>query len=115
MMVDALDDGMQTMRSNHSDMNAIFGDVFRVGRDELSWPVGGGSQTPEGMATLRSANFNEERPDHTRWGYGGQTSTEVVVLSKPIGASRSLQSGRVIAKTLPTIGTRQRNFSAKLR
>ena len=54
------------------------------GRDELSWPVGGGSQTPEGMATLRSVNFNEEKPDHTRWGYGGQTSTEVVVLSKPI-------------------------------
>ena len=72
------------MRSNHNGMSATFGDVFRVGRDELSWPVGGGSQTPEGMATLRSVNFNEERPDHTRWGYGGQTSTEVVVLSKPI-------------------------------
>jgi len=29
-------------------------------------------------------NFGDERPDHTRWGQGGQTSTEVVVLSKPI-------------------------------
>jgi acyl-homoserine lactone acylase PvdQ len=84
MMVAAFDDGMQTMRSNHGNLNAVFGDVFRVGRDELSWPVGGGSQIPEGMATLRSTNFSEERPDHTRWGYGGQTSTEVVVLSKPI-------------------------------
>ncbi len=84
LMVDSLADGMRTMKANHGGLDAVFGDVFRVGRDELSWPVGGGSQIPEGMATLRSTNFSEERADHTRWGYGGQTSTEVVVLSKPI-------------------------------
>ncbi|MEP7272188.1 MAG: penicillin acylase family protein [Acidobacteriota bacterium] len=84
MMVAALDEGMRIMRTNHGNLNTVFGDVFRVGRDEVSWPVGGGSQIPEGMATLRSTNFSEEKADHTRWGYGGQTSTEVVVLSKPI-------------------------------
>ena len=72
------------MRANHGNINAVFGAVFRVGRDEMSWPVSGGSQLPEGMATLRSVNFGEARADHTRWGFGGQTSTEVVVLSKPI-------------------------------
>jgi hypothetical protein len=46
--------------------------------------VGGGSLLPEGMATLRSIGFGAERNDHTRWGERGQTSTEVVVLSKPI-------------------------------
>ncbi len=84
LMVDALEEGMKTMKSNHGSLAAVFGDVFRVGRDEKSWPVGGGSQTAEGMATLRSANFTAERADHTRWGTGGQTSTEVVILSKPI-------------------------------
>ena len=83
-MVDALIEGMRAMQANHGGMNATFGDVFRVGRDEMSWPVGGGSLSPEGMATLRSVNFNEPKSDHKRWGYGGQTSTEVVVLSKPI-------------------------------
>ena len=84
LLVEALAEAAKRMRSNHKDLNAVFGDVFRVGRDEKSWPVGGGSLLPEGMATLRSANFNPEREDHTRWGYGGQTSTEVIVLSKPI-------------------------------
>jgi len=83
-LVEALVRGMKTMRANHGRMDAVFGDVFRVGRDEKSWPVGGGSLTREGMATLRAVNFGDERADHTRWGQGGQTSTEVVVLSKPI-------------------------------
>ena len=84
LLIEALAEAAKRMRTNHQNLNAVFGDVFRVGRDEKSWPVGGGSLLPEGMATLRSVNFNPEREDHTRWGYGGQTSTEVIVLSKPI-------------------------------
>ncbi|MBK9705490.1 MAG: penicillin acylase family protein [Acidobacteria bacterium] len=85
-LVDALADAMKRMRSTHSRIDLVYGDYFRVGRDELSWPVGGGTLIPEGMATLRSIGFGEERPDHTRWGgpSSGQSSTEVVVLSKPI-------------------------------
>jgi acyl-homoserine lactone acylase PvdQ len=84
LLVEALAEAMKRMRANHNRLDAVYGDIFRVGRDDVSWPVGGGSLLAEGMATLRSANFGEERADHTRWGFGGQTSTQVVVLSKPI-------------------------------
>ncbi|MFN0119862.1 MAG: penicillin acylase family protein, partial [Blastocatellia bacterium] len=85
-LVDALAAGMQAMRASHGHLRAVFGDYFRVGRDDKSWPVGGGSLLPEGMATLRSIGFGPERPDHTRWGgpSSGQSSTQVIVLSKPI-------------------------------
>ena len=36
------------------------------------------------MATPRAIGFGPERPDHTRWGQAGQTSTQVVVLTRPI-------------------------------
>ena len=77
------------MRADHGNLDAVFGDVFRVGRldydgDDVSYPVGGGSLSAEGMATLRSIGFTSERPDGTRWGRSGQTSTEVVILTKPI-------------------------------
>lgn len=84
LLVEAFSEAMQRMRANHGELDVPFGTVFRVGRDDKSWPVGGGSLLPEGMATLRSIGFGNERSDHTRWGERGQTSTEVVVLSKPI-------------------------------
>jgi len=88
LLVDALEQGMRTMRENHDSLDAVFGDVFRVGRldgsDDVSWPVGGGSLRLEGIATVRAAGFTNAREDHTRWGRSGQTSTQVVVLTKPI-------------------------------
>jgi acyl-homoserine lactone acylase PvdQ len=84
LLVEAFHEAMQRMRANHGKLDVAFGTVFRVGRDDKSWPVGGGSLIAEGMATLRSIGFGAERNDHTRWGERGQTSTEVVVLSKPI-------------------------------
>lgn len=75
---------MKTLRSNHGSLDAVFGDVFRAGRGDKSWPVGGGSLNEEGMATLRAIAFELPRPDFTRWGQAGQTSTQVVVLSRPV-------------------------------
>jgi acyl-homoserine lactone acylase PvdQ len=80
----ALATGMVTMRKNHNGISATYGEVFRVGRDDKSWPVNGGSLNAEGMATLRAIGFDPPRPDHTRWGHSGQTSTQVVVLTKPV-------------------------------
>ena len=58
LLVVALERGMDTMRRNHGNLDAVYGDVFRVGRldgeDDVSWPVGGGSLRFEGMATVRS-------------------------------------------------------------
>lgn len=80
----ALDEGIRTLRRRHKHLDARYGDVFRVGRDDKSWPVDGGSLSTEAMATLRAIGFGPERDDHTRWGRSGQASTQVVALTRPI-------------------------------
>jgi len=82
--VAGLSSAMKTMRDEHGTLDVAYGQVFRVGRDDKSWPVGGGSLIEEGMATVRAVGFASARPDHTRWGNSGQTSTQVVVLTRPI-------------------------------
>jgi len=67
--------------------DATFGSVFRVGRQggSRTYPVGGGTLTAAGMATPRAISFEREGKE---WiGNGGQTSTQIVVLSKPIPRS----------------------------
>ena len=65
--------------------HAVYGDRFRVGRGERSWPVGGGGEpgSEGGTTTLRNMGYSEAREDQTRWGVRGQTSTQIVVMSKP--------------------------------
>ena len=79
---DSLASAMAKLKSDHGSLHAVYGDTFRVGRDAASWPLGGGSG--RGLTTLRNVNYGPERDDHTRWGSSGQTSTQVIVLSKPI-------------------------------
>ena len=76
----------------HGSANILYGDAFRVGRDELSWPVGGGRDL--GSSTLRTISYGDERDDYTRWGRSGQTSTQVVVLSRPIRSWSYLPIGQ---------------------
>jgi acyl-homoserine-lactone acylase len=63
--------------------DAVFGTVFRVGRQggTHTWPVGGGSLTEAGMATPRAVSF--EKNGQEMVGHGGQTSTQIVILTKP--------------------------------
>jgi len=63
--------------------DAVFGTLFRVGREGAAqtWPVGGGSLTEAGMATPRAVSF--EKRGEQMIGHGGQTSTQIVILSKP--------------------------------
>lgn len=74
--------GMAMMREELGRLDLRYGDVFRVGRGDRSWPVEGGGSF--GTTTLRTIGFAPPRPDGTRWGTRGQTSTQVVVLSRPI-------------------------------
>lgn len=73
---------MDRLASEMGSLDAAYGDKFRVGRDEVSWPVGGGGSY--GTRTLRSVSYGDERDDFTQWGRSGQTSTQIVVLTKPI-------------------------------
>ena len=81
VLLDALDRAAGTMFRNHRSLAAVYGDRFRVGRGERSWPVEGGGDS--GTTTLRNMGYTEENADHTRWGRNGQTSTQVVEMSKP--------------------------------
>ena len=62
----------------------VFGDYFRVGRAGVSrtYPVGGGGLLNAGMATPRNITF--EARDGVMVGVGGQSQTQIVVLSKPV-------------------------------
>ena len=87
-LIIAIEAAAIALRAGPGGFDAAFGDVFRVGRqdskDEVSWPVGGGSLGGAGMATMRAVGFSPPRADGRRWGNRGQTSTEVVILSNPI-------------------------------
>lgn len=82
VMVQALSGAMALIKEHWGSWDAVYGDRFRVGRDDRSWPVGGGGG--HGTRTLRSMGYQAERDDHTRWGRSGQTSTQIVSLTKPI-------------------------------
>ena len=79
---DSFASALARLRADHGLLDATYGDTFRVGRDDVSWPLGGGGDY--GLTTLRNIGYGSERDDHTRWGSRGQTSTQIVVLSKPV-------------------------------
>lgn len=83
-LLKAFADGMADLKADFGTLDKTYGDVFRVGRDDKSWPCGGGGDGELDMTTLRNVGYSREREDHTRWGRGGQTSTEIIVLTKPI-------------------------------
>lgn len=82
MLTHTFSRAMKNLRLEHGSLNATFGDHFRVGRGEKSWPVGGGSLYES--RTLRSMSYGGKQWDYTQWGRGGQTSTQIVELSTPI-------------------------------
>jgi acyl-homoserine lactone acylase PvdQ len=63
--------------------DAEFGTLFRVGRQggAHTWPVGGGSLRDVGMATPRAISFGKTGKEMV--GQSGQTSTQIVILTKP--------------------------------
>ncbi len=77
-------DGLSRMRQELGVTDQPWGRVFRVGRDGESWPVGGGGGDHLGLTTLRSMGYADADENFERHGNRGQTSTQIVVLSKPI-------------------------------
>ena len=83
-LMGAFTSAMAKLKSDFGSLDKSYGDVFRDGRDDTSWPCSGGGDGDLDMNTLRNVGYSGEHPDHTRWGKSGQTSTEIVVLSRPI-------------------------------
>jgi acyl-homoserine lactone acylase PvdQ len=64
-------------------VNATYGIYFRVGREGApkNYPVGGGSLREAGMAVPRAVSF--QKRGSVMVGQGGQTSTQIVQLTRP--------------------------------
>jgi acyl-homoserine lactone acylase PvdQ len=79
----ALTTAAQRIRETFDKLDVAYGDYFRVGREggDKTYPVGGGSVKESGMATPRAISFGSG--EKQRVGHGGQTSTQVVVLTRP--------------------------------
>lgn len=85
-MARSFSEAMAALAADYGSLDAKYGDRFRVGREgsSESWPVSGGGDENLGMRTLRSMSYSGENEQKQQWGRGGQTSTQIVVLSEPI-------------------------------
>lgn len=79
---DALAKAGQRLAADFSP-GAVFGTFFRVGRQggSRTWPVSGGTLAEAGMATPRAISFSKVGSEMV--GHSGQTSTQIVILTKP--------------------------------
>jgi acyl-homoserine lactone acylase PvdQ len=80
-LLEAFVTAVERLEDFTGSLDVVYGQRYRVGRDGMSWPVGGGGGS--GTTTLRNVGYGGEREDGTRWGERGQSSTMVVVLSDP--------------------------------
>ncbi len=71
------------LKTNFGSLHVAYGKYFRGGREggERTYPVGGGSVGDAGMATPRAISFNKAGKEMV--GRGGQTSTQIVIMSDP--------------------------------
>jgi len=82
-VIEALRVAAETLHKQFGRLNVRYGTLFRVGREggEATYPVGGGTLKNAGMAMPRAISFAKRGDEYV--GRGGQTSTQIVVLSKP--------------------------------
>jgi acyl-homoserine lactone acylase PvdQ len=82
-MLRALEAAAEKLVAEHGRLDVRYGDIYRVGRTggRGTWPVGGGSVNA--IATPRAISFERHDDKKTFIGRGGQTSTQVVLLTRP--------------------------------
>ncbi len=99
-LVKALDGAAAWLIKNFGSIEVPYGRYFRVGREGgKTYPVAGGTVADAGMATPRAISYGKVGDEMV--GRGGQTSTQVVILSKtpksftilPLGQSDHKESG----------------------
>lgn len=86
-LIAAIQKASEWLKSTFGSVNVAYGTYFRVGRKDgdKTWPVGGGSLNGggnnAGMATPRAISFGPAGKEMV--GQGGQTSTQIVVMTNP--------------------------------
>jgi acyl-homoserine-lactone acylase len=83
MLIEKLKAAAERLKKDFGRFDVAYGEVYRVGRkgSNHSWPVGGGS-VPQ-IATPRAISFDPIEGQKQFLGKGGQTSTQVVLLTNP--------------------------------
>jgi penicillin amidase len=78
-----LEQAAAKLKADFGRADIAYGDVYRVGRrgSSKNWPVSGGSVSS--IATPRAISFKEIPGTKKYLGEGGQTSTQIVLLTKP--------------------------------
>jgi len=78
-----LNKAAEWLKEQFGSLKTPYGNYFRVGREggERTWPVSGGTLNQVGMATPRAVNYAPVGKEMV--GRGGQTSTQIVVLTNP--------------------------------
>ncbi|MGD9720380.1 MAG: penicillin acylase family protein [Pirellulales bacterium] len=79
----ALKQANEKLRADFGRIDVAYGDVYRVGRQgsKESWPVSGGSVAH--INTPRAISFDPIEGTKQFLGRGGQTSTQIVLLTSP--------------------------------
>lgn len=82
-LVKALSKAAEWLKTNFGSLHVSYGKYFRVGRrgGERTYPVGGGSVSEAGMATVRAISFSKAGKEMV--GHGGQTSTQIIIMTDP--------------------------------
>jgi acyl-homoserine lactone acylase PvdQ len=82
-MLSALVKAAEWLQANFGSLHVAYGKYFRVGRrgGERTFPVGGGSVSEAGMATVRAIGFSKAGKEMV--GRSGQTSTQIIVMTDP--------------------------------
>ena len=82
-LLPALGKAVEWLQTNFGSVHVAYGKFFRVGREggDRTYPVGGGSVSEAGMATVRAISFNKVGKEMV--GHGGQTSTQIVIMTDP--------------------------------
>src|SRR5262245_11987290 len=78
----AVERGAAWLKSTFGKVEVPYGQYFRIGREGgKTYPVGGGTLREAGMATPRAIGFRKVGNEMV--GNSGQTSTQVVIMTKP--------------------------------
>jgi penicillin amidase len=82
-VVAALGKAAEWLKTSFGSLRVPYGKYFRVGRKggSRTFPVGGGSLQDAGMATTRAISFRAVGKEMV--GQGGQTSTQIVIMTDP--------------------------------
>ncbi len=83
MLLAKLEEALGKLKADFGHVDVRYGDVYRIGRKggKETWPVSGGSV--DNIATPRAISFEPIAGTKTFLGHGGQTSTQIVLLTKP--------------------------------